>query len=65
MRHRLEKNPRRKNFLTLLYGMLFSAKSGLYKIVHCGKTKNGSEKRFSDIKSTGNLPQDQVVLKGI
>ena len=54
-----------KKFLTLLYGMVFSAKSGLYKKVHCGKTKHGSEKRFSDMKCTGNLPQDQVVLKAI
>ena len=54
-----------KIFLTLLYGMFFSAKIGLYKKVHCVKTKNGSEKQFSDMKSTGNLPQDQVVSKGI
>ena len=33
--------------------------------MHCGKTKHGSEKRFSDMKSTGNLPQDQVVSKAI
>jgi len=45
--------------------MFFSAKIGLYKKVHCGKTKHGSEKRFSDMKSTGNLPQDQVVLEAI
>ena len=51
--------------MTLLYGMFISAKSGLYKKVHCGKTKHDSEKRFSDMKSTGNLPQDQVVSKAI
>ena len=55
----------KKFFWTLLYGMFFSAKSGLYKKVHCGKTKHGNEKRFSDMKCTGNLPQDQVVLKAI
>ena len=33
--------------------------------MHCGKTKHGSEKRFSDMKCTGNLPQDQGVLKAI
>ena len=33
--------------------------------MHCGKTKHGSEKRFSGMKSTGNLPQDQVVSKAI
>ena len=55
----------KKIFLTLLYGMFFSAEIGLYKKVHCGKNKHGSEKRFSDMKSTGYLQQDQVVLKGL
>ena len=54
-----------KLFWTLLYGMFFSAKSGLYKKVHCVKTKHGSEKRFSDMKFADNLPQDQVVSKAI
>ena len=61
-----EKRIRDENiFLTLLYGMFFSAKIGLYKKVHCGKTKHGSEKGFSDKKSTGDLPQGHKVSKGI
>ena len=65
MRHRFKRIRDEKIFWTLLYGMFLSAKSGLYKKVHCGKTKHGNEKRFSDMKCTGNLPQGQLVLNAI